>query len=154
MKLKNIYTLFFVLLISLGATAQANDDVSGGNKKQKIAAMKVAFITERLNLTPEEAQRFWPVYNQYQSKLDELRKKNRETIKQTRQDFDALSEKEVEVIIDGQIEFKQKELEIIKEMHAKLKTVLSPKKIAKLYGSEEQFKLKLLQMVKDRKNSK
>ena len=120
-------------------------------KKENIEAQKVAFITKKVELTPEEAQQFWPVYNQYQGKLQELRKKRRQDIKEAKENFEAMTDKDVEQLVDDEIVFRQKELDIQKEFHSKFKTLLPIKKVAKLYQAEEQFKRYLLNELKDRR---
>ncbi|MCK6649312.1 MAG: hypothetical protein L6Q66_06635 [Bacteroidia bacterium] len=119
-------------------------------KKQNIEAMKIAFITQKLDLTPEEAQQFWPVYNQYHDKLQELRKKRKAEFKEHKDNFDNWSDKEIEQLVDSEIAFKQKEIDLQKEYHAKYKAVLPIKKVAKLYHAEEQFKRVLLEKLKDK----
>lgn len=149
LEIKKHWTFLSILLTLIGssfAIAQSTD-----NKKEKIQTMKIAFITERLNLTPEEAQVFWPIYNQYQSKLDELRNTHRRELSKGRENFETLSNKEVEQLIDSEIIFKQRELDIQKEFHTKIKTTLPIKKVAKLYSAEEQFKLYLIKELKDKK---
>lgn len=120
-------------------------------RKENIEAQKVAFITKKIDLTPEEAQQFWPVFNQYQGKLQELRKKRRQDIKEAKENFEAMTDKDVEQLVDDEIVFRQKELDIQKEFHSKFKTLLPIKKVAKLYQAEEQFKRYLLNELKDRK---
>lgn len=110
--------------------------------------MKIAFLTKKLDLTPEEAQQFWPVYNQYTDKLQELRKKRRLDNKENRHNIDEMSDKDVEQAVDNEIVFRQKELDIQKEYHSKFKAVLPIKKVAKLYQAEEQFKRVLLDKLK------
>ncbi|MBL7888073.1 MAG: hypothetical protein JNL24_00890 [Bacteroidia bacterium] len=112
--------------------------------------MKIAFITQKLDLTPEEAQQFWPVYNQYHDKLQELRKKRKAEFKEHKDNFDNWSDKEIEQLVDSEIAFKQKEIDLQKEYHAKYKAVLPIKKVAKLYHAEEQFKRVLLEKLKDK----
>ncbi len=119
-------------------------------KKQNIEAMKIAFITQKLDLTPEEAQQFWPVYNQYNDKMQELRKKRKTEFKEHKDNFDNLTDKEVEQLVDSEIAYKQKEIDLQKEYHAKYKAVLPIKKVAKLYHAEEQFKRVLLEKLKDK----
>ena len=119
-------------------------------RKENIESMKIGFITQKLDLTPTEAQQFWPVYNQYSDKMDDLRKKRREDKREAKRNFDELSDKEVEQQVDNEIIFRQKELDIQKEYHAKFKSVLSIKKVAKLYAAEEEFKMVLLNKLKDR----
>ncbi|MGZ4061297.1 MAG: hypothetical protein ACXVPU_19855, partial [Bacteroidia bacterium] len=126
--------------------AQRNEE-----KRENIEALKVAFLTDKLSLTPEEAQQFWPVYNQYTEKLQELRKKRRQGDKDIKLNYDALSDKEIEQAIDADLANRQKELDLQKEYNAKFKAVLPMKKVAKLYNAEEQFKMVLLNKLKDKR---
>ena len=119
-------------------------------RRENIETMKIGFITQKLDLTPEEAERFWPVYNQYNNKIQEIRKKRRQDNRDTKQKFDEMSDKEVEAAVDNEIIFRQKELDVQKEYHSKFKTVLPIKKVAKLYAAEEQFKMELLNKLKDK----
>lgn len=119
-------------------------------RHENIETMKIGFITKKLDLTPEEAQKFWPVYNQYSDKIGELRKKRRQDNRDTKQKFDEMSDKEVEAAVDNEMIFRQKELDVQKEYHSKFKSVLPMKKVAKLYAAEEQFKMELLNKLKER----
>ena len=119
-------------------------------KKENIEAMKVAFITSKLDLTPEEAQKFWPVYNQYTEKMQELRKKRRLDEREAKKNIDEYSDKEIEHAIDSDLAVRQKELDLQKEYSTKFKTVLPMKKVAKLYAAEEEFKMELLNKLKDK----
>lgn len=118
-------------------------------KKEKIEAQKIAFITQHLELSPEEAQVFWPVYNQFSDAIGEIQKQRIENSKKARKDIDALSEVEIEKMIDNHIILDQKELDIKKKYHAEFKKVLSNKKIAKLYHAEMMFKAELLRRMKE-----
>jgi Spy/CpxP family protein refolding chaperone len=141
--------LLFTLLVSTSITF-----AQGGGRQEKrenIEAMKIAFITQKLDLTPEEAQQFWPVYNQYSDKTKELRKKRRQGNREARQqNFDELSDKEVEQLVNDDIVNRQKELDLQKEYNEKFKAILPIKKVAKLYAAEEQFKVVLINKLKDR----
>ncbi len=156
--LKQIF-LIALLTISTVSIAQPHGGMGApppdkkekhAEKKQNIEAMKIAFITQKLDLTPEEAQQFWPVYNQYHDKLQELRKKRKAEFKEHKDNFDNWSDKEIEQLVDSEIAFKQKEIDLQKEYHAKYKSVLPIKKVAKLYHAEEQFKRVLLEKLKDK----
>lgn len=139
--------LFFTLLLFT-----SSGYAQGGGRQEKrenIQAMKIAFITKKLDLTPEEAQQFWPIYNQYSDKTMELRKKRRQDNREARQNFDELSDKEVEQIVNNDIAIRQKELDLQKEYNEKFKGVLPIKKVAKLYAAEEQFKMVLINKLKD-----
>ena len=119
--------------------------------KERIEAMKIGFITQRLDLTPEEAKSFWPVYNKFSDELEAVRKTHRKNVEQVKKEFEDLSDKDVEKVVDGEIAFRQSELDIMKKYHPQFKQILPIKKVARLYRSEEDFKLKLLNMLKERK---
>lgn len=120
-------------------------------KKERIEALRVAFITQKLDLTTEEAQKFWPVYNEFQKKKEALHKKRKEEIKNAKEEIDSLTDKQIEALVDGEMAFRQNNLDLEKEYHGKFKTVLPIKKVAKLYRAEEQFTRHLLKQISERK---
>lgn len=120
-------------------------------KREQLESMRIAFITRHLSLTPPEAQQFWPVYNEYQATLEQLRKSRREHNIHVKRNFDAMSDKEVETLVNGQIIRQQKELDIKKKYYVRFKEVLSIKKVAKFYHAEEQFKRELLKRLQERR---
>jgi molecular chaperone DnaK (HSP70) len=132
--------LSLLVLFVIPASAQDAED----DKKQQIDAWKVSFITKRLNLTPAEAKVFWPIYNQYETELETLRKNHRNARQAMKDDFSAMSDKEIEKMVDAEIAFKQNEIDILKKYHAQFKQVLPMKKVAKLYKAEEDFKKEIL----------
>lgn len=119
-------------------------------RREKMESMKIAFLTKKLDLTPDEAQKFWPVYNEFQKKRDELRKKKHEETKDAKENLDSLSDKQIEAIVDGEMAFRQKNLDLEKEYHSKFKSVLPIKKVAKLYHAEDMFAHHLLEEISDR----
>ncbi len=122
-------------------------------KKEQIEAMKVAFITRKLELTPEEAKVFWPIYDQHQKEMETLRDNRRKEMRDARDSFDSMSEKDVEKIVDGEIAFRQAELDILKKYNPQFKKVLPMKKVAKLYRAEDDFKRELLQKIQEKRGS-
>lgn len=139
MKAKIIITVF--LLFSTITFAQ-----NFREKREKIKALKVAYITEQLSLTTEEAQKFWPIYNANEDKQFELRHKKMRAIinKFENGGLEKLSDKEATTLID-QIETIEDELHNSKKSYIReLKTVISAKKIIKLKKAEDEFNKKLL----------
>ncbi len=122
--------------------------------REKVETMKVGFITERLNLTVEEAKTFWPVYNQYQDELETLRKPRRENLMNAKKNFDEMSDKDIEKAVDSEIAFRQSELDLLKKYHPQFKKVLPIKKVAKLYRAEEDFKGKIVDMIHEKRENK
>jgi hypothetical protein len=120
--------------------------------KDKIEAQKIAFITKELNLTTQEAQQFWPVYNEYAEKNEEILKSmGKKNIETKFIDLEEISDKEALEIADEQIVSAQKLLDLRKKYHIEFKKILPPKKLLKLYIAEKEFKRFLLKEIKDRK---
>ena len=65
--MKKIISVLVILgwLITPGMAQVRQQQRQGGG----LEAMKIAFITKRLDLSPEEAERFWPVYNKYAAEV-------------------------------------------------------------------------------------
>ena len=130
-------------LVSVGAFAQQKVE-KGKDKaawKEKVQAEKVAYMTTALELTVEESQAFWPVYNAVQ-------KEKGNAFKDVAAATDALKEalnegktgKEVEVLLESYLAAKEDCDAIDKEAVAKYKTVLPIEKVAKIFIAEEQFR--------------
>ncbi|MFZ7144815.1 MAG: hypothetical protein ACO1G6_05685 [Bacteroidota bacterium] len=156
--MKKYITIFF-LLVNLILFGQAMAQPGGGRMgnrpgKEKVEAMKIGFITDYLDLSSEEAKEFWPVYNKYQDEIEVLRKGRRQNIMNDRADYETMSDAELEKIVDSEIIFHQNELDIQKKYHPQFKKVLPMRKVARLYRAEEEFKKKLLDMIRERKQER
>lgn len=75
--MKKLYLLVLFVFAAILSHAQENPEPDAEKKQQDIQALKAAFITKELELTPDEAQKFWPVYNQYEKELYDVLKKNK-----------------------------------------------------------------------------
>jgi len=122
--------------------------------REKVEAMKVGFLTQRLDLTPEEAKVFWPVYNKYQDELEVIRKSRRENLVNAKKNFDEMNDKDIEKAVDNELASRQNELDLLKKYNPQFKQVLPIRKVAKLYKAEEDFKRKLLDMIQERRAEK
>jgi len=132
------------------AYTQENDKKVG---HERIEQLKIAFLTEKLRLTSEEAQRFWPVYNQYtqeQETLFAMMRKN----KKEQPDIESMTDAQADDIINKQFEFEQRMLDLRKKYQIEFKKVLSPKKVAILYHAEKQFRNKLKEKIHAKKIGK
>ena len=109
--------------------------------KEKLMAEKIAFLTLEVGLTPEEAQVFWPVYNQVEKEKDEAMFNVIRTYKDMSKALEEKkSEKEVSALLDKYLEAQKKVNEIENGITAKYKAVLPVEKVAKLYVAEEKFR--------------
>jgi hypothetical protein len=152
MNIRKLYPILF-LLISFTFYAQGE---RMKEKREQIKAMKVAFLSTELNLTSNEAEKFWPIYNTYDDKQFELRhKKLKGSFRKMDDDeLDKLSEKEATVLLN-QIESNEEELFLLrKKLISNLKDVLPAIKIIKLKKAEENFNRKLLQQYRDKATKK
>jgi len=118
--------------------------------KEKIKAMKVGFITSKLDLTPKEAQIFWPVFNEFNTKMDAIHSEKRK-LKRKERENENLNNEELEKIVDNHIVLEQKELDIKKEYHIQFKRILPINKVAKLYRANHDFKKELLRKLRVKK---
>ena len=146
-------TIFMLSTPVLAQPGEA-DRMNKSERKEKVEAMKVAYITNKLELTPAEAQQFWPVFNEYENKIQTIRQSRRKDSKEGADNLDQLSDKEVETLIDSEVGFRQKELDLLKEYHTKFKAVLPIRKVAKLYRAQEDFKRELLKKIQERKGER
>ena len=101
-----------------------------GNGRERVQALKVAFITQKLHLTTAEAEKFWPVYNQYDSEIMQLRANNRN---------------------GDVIENEQKLLDIRKKYKSSFEKILGPQRVNDLYNAERDFRNALIQRLKERR---
>lgn len=120
------------------------------DRKEKIQAMKVAYITKKLDLTTEEAEKFWPVYNAYEKKREDNHKRLRDNHKKM-EVIDELTDAEVTEMVDLGLDVMEKGYLIHKEALKKYKSILPIKKVAKLHKAEKDFKKDLLRTLKNKK---
>jgi Spy/CpxP family protein refolding chaperone len=143
-----IKKLFPCLLLLLSVITYGQNEKLK-EKRDQIKAMKVAFLTSELNLTSEEAEKFWPVYNAYDDKQFELRHQKMKTYARKLNDgsLDNMSDREAL----NQIESTDEEQYVIrKKFNSSLRNILPPTKILKLRKSEVDFDRKLLQQYRNK----
>jgi hypothetical protein len=120
-------------------------------KRERIKALKVAFITEKLELTESEAQKFWPIYNTFEENMHKFRKdfyKNRKT------DVANISEQEAKTILNDMIKTENEKNQLKEKFMNDLLKVIPAKKIIKLKITEDEFNKQMLEQYKKRKESK
>lgn len=148
-----IIKLFPILLLFATISFYGQDGRNFREKKDQIKSMKIAFITNELLLTPEEATKFWPLFNSFEEKQNEIRREKMKNYLDRIDDdaIDKLSEKEAGNLLT-QMENTEEELfQLRKKFVANLKGVISPIKILKLKKAEENFNRKLLQQYRDKR---
>ena len=122
-------------------------------QQEKYEALKVAFLTEELSLSSKEAQAFWPVYNEMDEKLTEIRQAKRKNVRNARKNLESMSDTDLEKAVTEALDLTNLEISTKREYLPQFKSVLPMKKVAKLYASEEKFKRKLLQKIKEHRRN-
>ena len=120
---------------------------------EQIEQLKIAFFTEKLNLSAKEAVRFWPVYNHHSKRYDELRKKEWSNIKSKLEKIETLSQKEAEVLLGNYMSYKQARVDYREDFVKNLKEVITSKQIMMLKKAEYDFNKKLLKQYQSDKSS-
>lgn len=144
MKTKQLITIFF-LLFSITFYSQET-------KKEKIKALKIAYITKDLNLSSAEAEKFWPIYNTYDEKQFELRMVKMRKVRQElrTKSLDQFSDAEANLLLNQIDNIENESHENKKELVSDLRKVISPIKILKLKQAEDNFNKTLLKQYKNR----
>ena len=124
--MKKIYLLLVLVSIAGFVKAQEDSPLASEKKQQGIDALKVAFISKELELTPDEAQKFWPVYNQYAKELKTT----------LTHDNDALDRDE-------------KVLNLRKSYKEQFSNVLGQQRMNKIFNAEGRFRNLLIKSMRD-----
>jgi hypothetical protein len=143
--MKHTFLMLLVALFAVTATAQPDPE----KREARVRAYRIAVFTEILNLTEDEAQSFWPIYNDFQGKKEQLQKQLKPG-----KDLDSMNDKEVEDYLKKFHETRQQELDLEKELSQKLRKVLSIRKIAKIPNAEREFRERLVQKLRENKEEK
>jgi hypothetical protein len=142
------------ILVFGAANAFANNETKE-DWKEKIQSEKIAFLTMEIELTPQEAQVFWPVYNEINEEKDQAMY---EVIKYYWEMSKAIeagkSEKEIKALLDKYLEAQEKQRKIDEDAAEKYKKVLSTTKVAKLYIGEEKFRRQHIRKLRDMQGQK
>jgi hypothetical protein len=147
--MKNILTLFISFLLIAPVLAQDEELAAQDLKAQeKIKAARIAFITERLGLTPDEAEKFWPVYREFTMKRQEIKQEFKDNRKNP--DPKKTVEENEKESLDLGLKLKQQELDLEKEYSGKLLKVVPAQKVMALRKAEDDFRKILLDQIQKR----
>ncbi|MES2730170.1 MAG: Spy/CpxP family protein refolding chaperone [Bacteroidota bacterium] len=141
------------LLIMIGLLVSHNSFSQKGEvARERIETARIGFITNRLNLSSEQAPKFWPVYNDYNDKKQDIRKSLRklksENATLTASDNDLLAD------MKEMLNLKQQEVDLEKDYMSKFLKVISARQLAELYKTERDFKEELLKVLQERRNNR
>jgi hypothetical protein len=145
--MKRVWMIGIGWLLTLTALAQ-EEVVRDPKAQEKIKAARIAFITERLGLTPEEAERFWPIYREFSSRRQELKTQ----FENARRNADPAKSREEQEkkLIELNFQLKQQELDLEKEYSGRILNTISPQKLMALRQAEQDFRALVLKQLQQR----
>ena len=141
-----ILGISLLLLSSLTLVAQ--------NNRSQIKALKTAFITNALELSPSEAEKFWPIYNQFDQNMHKFKAVKTQQIGRTIRlagGIEKLSESESERILKEFIDIDYNVANEKKKLHKNLTGIISSKKMIKLLRAEQNFNKELLKRLQEKR---
>lgn len=142
--MKKLYTIIILGIFSFsGLHAQ---DRRGDNPEmfEKIKAEKISFFTSKLDLTPSEAQAFWPVYNEFEKKRFDIKRQIHDFERMPDEQFAKLSDTEIEKLTNDYIGSFEKEASLLKEYNKQFLKILPKKKVLLMYRTENEFRSHLI----------
>jgi hypothetical protein len=139
--------MILLLTISIDISAQAQRV----ERMERLESYKIAFFTKRLNLSPQEAEKFWPVYNDFQKQKNIIQAEKASIIRIFNQNESTLSDDELINLGDKLIATITQESALALDFHKKLRVVLPPAKVIRLYQAENQYRMQLLKELQERR---
>ncbi|WP_143080197.1 hypothetical protein [Hymenobacter arizonensis] len=132
------------LLLALAPDAAAQGGRRGGQRLGQLENAKIAFITNRVSLTQDQAQKFWPVYNEFSTRRREL---NRSSRVLRRDVSENMSDQQIRDNLNQSFALRQQELNLEKEYFEKFQKVISLRQVAQLFVAERDFTREVIKRV-------
>lgn len=132
-----------------GGQGQPNNPSSGA---EKIEALKVAFLSQKMNLSSKQAEKFWPIYNDYQKEMQQL-VNERKQFNQANKAAGSVSDTKADQNLDQEFVFRQKALAIQEKYKNEFLQVLPAHKVSTFYKSEGEFRNRLIRELSNRGNA-
>lgn len=142
---KYILGIFLLFGVFIWVSAQDYDD-EVGNLGGKIQAQRVAFITDRMGLTPSESERFWALNNEYEDKQKTIRERYK-----PRKLVENMSDAEADQLINSRLDMESELLTLRREYVRRFREIVSPRKLVRFEKADREFKLFVLQKASERR---
>ena len=131
-------TLLFV------STAVAQDSLDQWIKmlKEDLRAQKKEVVTQEMKtFTPEEAKRFWPIYDAYNAELEKFVDARLAVIKAYIDDYDTLTDAQATELLNRRFNIHKQRAALDEKYRKQFETALSPKRLVRFYQIEHQLQL-------------
>jgi Spy/CpxP family protein refolding chaperone len=148
--MKNLQIVVFILLSGIASFAQVDSATMQAKRDPKamgkIQALRIAYISEKVNLTPEQAEKFWPIYHEFAEERSKLRKQLRD-IQRSSSTSDPKADKN---LIKNSFDIKQKELDLKKNYSDKFLKIISARQVISLRQAEQDFRTLMISRLQQR----
>lgn len=143
--------LILILSVFLGLT-QVSFAQDSDRKEQweRIKALKVAFFTQELKISDKMAEKFWPIYNEYEKKRYELHQREHVDLN----NIECINEDEANKLLNEFLTVENEEYKVKKQLFKDLKEIMTAKEIIKLNKLEDEFHKKLIKEYRSKKDRK
>ena len=140
-KINCLATLVLIALMPFSSFSQrpVNKEKMANEQRVHNAATKIAYFTNKMELTVEESQNFWPIVNEMQEELKTLRSEMKYIFKR-KNDSSEISDQKLEEMMDARMQMGLKQMEIKINYHQKFKQILPIKKVATYYEATKSYK--------------
>jgi hypothetical protein len=118
--------------------------------REKIEAARIGMITNRLGLTPEQAEKFWPIYREFSEKRMELRREFK--TEQEKMKPGSPNQEQQKKLLDLGLDIKQRELDLEKSYSGRLLKVISTEQMLNLRTAERDFQRMIMNQLQHRRN--
>lgn len=147
-------TILIAVVFSFIILQTSAQDDPHKDKWEKYRSEKVSFLTDKLELSPTEAQKFWPVYNELEKMRWEAQKMRRDLEIKVRDAEASLSKKDAIQLTKDFTGSMEKEGALLVRYNEEFLKILPPEKVLKLYQAENEFRMYMIKKFRDREHKK
>ncbi|MBS0000693.1 MAG: hypothetical protein KFF73_17055 [Cyclobacteriaceae bacterium] len=141
-------TCMYILILSVFFISQQGFG-QGNDAREKIEAARIALISERMGLTPEQAEKFWPVYNEYDQRRRELSRELQGARNEV--DMNNITEEQSQQLMNLSLNVKERQLQLEKQYARRLTNIISSQQLLSLKKAEDDFRKMILRRLEERK---
>ncbi len=150
--MKRIALFIVIILIGSNSFSQEKGD---RNKRdfEKFKAQKISYMTDKMELTPKEAQAFWPIYNEFDEKRWALHERRRNIEKKIRDNYQDLKDTDFQKINQEMVNIAKNEAKLMEEYNAQFIKALPVKKVILIAPVENDFRFMMIKAYREKKQN-
>ncbi|UYQ93239.1 hypothetical protein MKQ68_24455 [Chitinophaga horti] len=150
--MKKFYLIWIMAVMLLGHLPAASAQETNKAIQDKVKSLEIAYISKELNLSPDEAQKFWPVYNKYSREIELLIQDRKQRMKVNKQQ--TRTDRTADDAMDAELGYERKMLDIRTRYKEEFKKVIPPRKVTDFFRSEREFRTMMIRQLKERKENR